>query len=50
MDKQVISKLEEENNREIIKAIFVYYNVSEQLKQAYWRAYNAAHREGVNIA
>lgn len=50
MDKLIISKLEEENNREIIEAIFNYYKVPEELKKAYWRAYNAAHKEGVKVA
>lgn len=50
MDKLIISRLEEEISRDIIKVILDYYNVSEPLKQAYWRAYNAAHREGVKVA
>ena len=50
MDKLIISRLQEKNNREIIRAIFDYYKVPEELKKAFWRAYNAAHREGMNIA
>lgn len=50
MEKLIIAKLEEEITRKIITAIFQYYNAPKPLREAYWRAYNAAHVEGVKSA
>lgn len=50
MEKLIIAKLEEENTRKIITVIFQYYNVPKPLREAYWRAFNAAHGEGMNVA
>lgn len=45
MDKQVISRLEDEIHRDIINALLEYYNTPEFLRQAYWKAYNAGHKD-----
>lgn len=50
LKKLAIKRLEDEIRRDIINALFQNYRVPKSLREAFWRAYNAAHSEGVKTA